>query len=104
MTEKENQPEEEHEKAAGEKAEEADLEEEEDEEEEEELEQTGEPLPESPILNSGDAIEVTKGDYAGKTAKVISQYSNSISIELDEKDVDGSKPRTVLRHNEYKII
>ena len=59
---------------------------------------------ESLLLNSGDPIEITTGEYRGKTAKVISQYSNSISIELDEKDEDGSKPRTVLRHNEYKTL
>ncbi|SER75473.1 DUF2187 family protein [Salisediminibacterium halotolerans] len=97
MTEEENQREEGKEEAVEE-------EEEQEEEEVEEFEKEEEAIPESPILNSGDAIEVTKGEYTGKTAKVISQYSNSISIELDEKDVDGSKPRTVLRHTEYKII
>lgn len=59
---------------------------------------------EQPILNSGDAVKVTAGEYKGKTAKVISPYTNSISVELDEKEEDGSRPRTVLKHTEYKII
>ncbi|AOM83017.1 KOW motif-containing protein [Salisediminibacterium beveridgei] len=59
---------------------------------------------EQPILNSGDAVEITAGDYKGKTAKVISSYTNSISVELDEKEPDGSHPRTVLKHSEYNLI
>ncbi|MCE7791923.1 KOW motif domain-containing protein [Salipaludibacillus sp. CUR1] len=57
---------------------------------------------EEPLLNSGDTVEVVAGEYKGKKAKVISAYTNSISVELDMKEEDGSKPRTVLKHSEYK--
>lgn len=59
---------------------------------------------EQQILNSGDLVEITAGEYKGKTAKVISSYTNSISVEIDEKEEDGSHPRTVLKHSEYKLI
>jgi len=62
------------------------------------------PEQEEPMLNSGDTVKVTAGEYKGKEAKVISSYTNSISVEFDMKLEDGSKPRTVLKHKEYEII
>lgn len=62
------------------------------------------PEQEEPLLNPGDYVKVTAGDYKGKDAKVISAYTNSISVEFDIKLEDGSKPRTVLKHTEYDII
>lgn len=62
------------------------------------------PDQEEPLLNSGDPVEVISGEYKGEKATVISAYTNSISVEFDMKLEDGSKPRTVLRHSEYKIL
>ncbi len=59
---------------------------------------------EEPLLNPGDQVKVVAGEYKGQDAKVISTYTNSISVEFDIKLEDGSKPRTVLKHTEYEII
>ncbi|WP_280771007.1 KOW motif domain-containing protein [Salipaludibacillus daqingensis] len=59
---------------------------------------------EEPLLSSGDTVKVTAGEYKGKQAKVISSYTNSISVEFDMKLEDGSKPRTVLKHTEYELV
>ncbi|PRO66954.1 KOW motif-containing protein [Alkalicoccus urumqiensis] len=55
-------------------------------------------------VQSGDQVLVTAGEYKGELAKVISPYTNSISIELEKRDSDGAKPRTVLRHTEYELV
>ncbi|QKS71276.1 DUF2187 domain-containing protein [Paenalkalicoccus suaedae] len=59
---------------------------------------------EQPLIASGDPVIVLEGEYKGKTATVIAPYTNSISIELDDRDEDGTKPRTVLRHSEYELL
>ncbi|WP_444684252.1 KOW motif-containing protein [Alkalicoccus luteus] len=56
------------------------------------------------LVQSGDQVLVTAGEYKGELAKVISPYTNSISIELEKRDADGTKPRTVLRHSEYELV
>lgn len=56
------------------------------------------------LVQSGDQVLVTAGEYKGELAKVISPYTNSISIELEKRDADGAKPRTVLRHTEYELV
>lgn len=56
------------------------------------------------LVQSGDQILVTAGDYKGELAKVITPYTNSISAEMEKRDEDGAKPRTVLRHTEYEIV
>ncbi|PYZ95178.1 DUF2187 domain-containing protein [Salipaludibacillus keqinensis] len=62
------------------------------------------PEQEEPLLNSGDTVKVTAGEFKGKQAKVISAYNNSISVEFDIRLEDGTKPRTVLKHSEYDVI
>jgi len=56
------------------------------------------------LVQSGDQVLVTAGDYKGELAKVISPYTNSISVEMENRDEDGAKPRTVLRHAEYELV
>ncbi|CAM3737197.1 hypothetical protein [Alkalicoccus chagannorensis] len=87
------------EKSEKEESDESDESGEEEEKQEEEIEE--EP---APTVQSGDEVLVTGGEYKGELAKVISPYTNSISIELEKRDEDGAKPRTVLRHTEYEIV
>lgn len=61
------------------------------------------PEQEEPLLNSGDIVKVISGDYKGLNGKVISAYTNSISVEVETTLDDGTKPRTVLKHSEYEI-
>ncbi|WP_035186286.1 hypothetical protein [Alteribacter aurantiacus] len=50
----------------------------------------------------GETVDVIKGEFKGSKAEVIAAYTNSIAVELDKKQSDGSKARTVLHHTEFK--
>lgn len=56
------------------------------------------------LVQPGDHIFITAGEYKGELAKVISPYTNSATVEMEKRDEDGAKPRTVLRHTEYEVI
>lgn len=56
------------------------------------------------LVQPGDQIYITTGEYKGVLAKVISPYTNSAAVEMEKLDEDGAKLRTVLRHSEYEII
>ncbi|MGJ9383390.1 DUF2187 domain-containing protein [Salipaludibacillus neizhouensis] len=58
---------------------------------------------EVPVINPGDLVNVTSGDYKGKSGKVIAAYNNSIAVEVETTLEDGTKPRTVLKHSEYEL-
>ncbi|MFA9557016.1 DUF2187 family protein [Evansella sp. AB-rgal1] len=59
---------------------------------------------EAVVVNVDDVIQVTKGDLKGEQAKVIAVYNNSVAVELNMQQKDGTLARTVLNHKEYKVV
>ena len=53
-------------------------------------------------IETDEIVEVVSGSLKGKKAKVIAVYTNSVAVEFDKKEKDGSSVRTVLSHKEYK--
>ncbi|MDG5789539.1 DUF2187 family protein [Evansella sp. AB-P1] len=51
----------------------------------------------------GDVVKVTKGENKGDNAKVIAVYTNSVAVELNKLQKDGTLARTVLNHKEYEL-
>lgn len=58
---------------------------------------------EAPLVNVGDIVKIKKGEQKGENAKVIAVYTNSIAVELDKMQKDGTLARTVLSHKEYSL-
>lgn len=57
----------------------------------------------APLVNVDDFVKVISGKEKGEKAKVIAVYTNSIAVELDKMQKDGTLARTVLSHKEYKV-
>lgn len=53
-------------------------------------------------IEVGDYVKATSGKFKGKKAKVIAVYTNSVAVEFDKKEKDGTLVRTVFSHKEYK--
>lgn len=51
-----------------------------------------------------DTVKITTGKYKDKKAKVIAVYTNSIAVEFEKKEKDGTPIRTVFSHKEYKKV
>ncbi|MDQ0257901.1 ribosomal protein L24 [Evansella vedderi] len=58
---------------------------------------------EAPHVNVDDIVKVISGKEKGEKAKVIAVYTNSVAVELDKMQKDGTLARTVLSHKEYKV-
>ncbi|ADU30304.1 DUF2187 family protein [Evansella cellulosilytica] len=58
---------------------------------------------EKPPVEIGETVTITKGEYKGEDAKVIAVYTNSIAVELNKMQKDGTLARTVFSHKEYKL-
>ena len=55
-------------------------------------------------IHINEGVVVKSGDLKGEKATVIAVYTNSIAVELEKAEADGSHERTILSHKEYKKI
>jgi len=54
--------------------------------------------------NIGDVIQVKRGKYKGKKAKVLVQRDNSVIIEFGINPRTGEPVKTVVNHKNYKLV
>ena len=52
----------------------------------------------------GNIILLNKGENKGTKGKVIAVYTNSVAVQLERKQKDGTLARTVVNHKNYEII
>ncbi|MBU9722077.1 MULTISPECIES: DUF2187 family protein [Bacillaceae] len=54
-----------------------------------------------PPVEVGEVVKVNAGENKGEEAKVIAVYNNSVAVELNKMQKNGTLARTVLSHKEY---
>ncbi|WP_218212216.1 DUF2187 family protein, partial [Pseudomonas sp. 2822-15] len=58
------------------------------------------PTPPPPV-EVGAIVKINAGEDKGEEAKVIAVYTNSVAVELNKMQKNGTLARTVLSHKEY---
>ncbi|UCZ55187.1 DUF2187 domain-containing protein [Bacillus shivajii] len=48
-----------------------------------------------------DVVKVTKGEHKGQNVKIIAVYTNSVAVELNKKQDDGTVEKTILNYKEF---
>ncbi|MBU9714059.1 KOW motif-containing protein [Evansella tamaricis] len=54
-----------------------------------------------PPVEIGESVKIIAGPDKGEEAKVIAVYTNSVAVELNKMQKNGTLARTVLTHKEY---